>query len=103
MKENKTIKPSIREVKVILNSLGIDQKDIGRHYNDQRKSGGRIKLFTRYDESPYASMLEHRLSNMFPEYAIDVNNYHNRGMTVHFNKRYPGATNCQHYRKLTEH
>ena len=74
----------MREVKVILNSLGVDQKDIGMHYNDLRKSGGRIKFFTRYDESPLMEMLETRLSMLFPEQEIDVSNYHNRGLTVHF-------------------
>ncbi len=83
----KDIRPTIREVKVILSSLGVDQKDIGMHYNDQRLRGGRIKFFTRYDESPKKDMLAAGLSILFPDWEVDVNNYHNRGMTVHFNQR----------------
>jgi len=71
------IKPTIRDVRVVLNSMGIEFD--GCHFNDKRKNGGRIKLYG-YKLSPelYSKMNE-KLSALFPELGVSVYEHCARG------------------------
>lgn len=81
------VKPTVRELKVILNSLGVD-KEIQYHYNDQRVRGGRIKAYFEYgsDIRPVVShlfgLIELRLKMLFPDNAFNVEQYNDRAITV---------------------
>ena len=83
----KKISPTVRELKVVLNSLGVD-KEIQYHYNDQRVRGGRIKAYFEYgsDIRPAVShlfgLIELRLKMLFPENNFNVEQYNNRAITV---------------------
>ena len=78
------IKPTLREVKVVLNSLELDP-DIYCHYNDTRVNGGRIKFYSRNPIPPQAvQTLEDILSDMFPRWNINVTSYGRNTYTVHF-------------------
>lgn len=83
----KEIKPTMREVRVALDSMGISQDDIGMHFNDLRKNGGRIKFYTRNNITHGLVELERRLGDMFPKWDIRVTPYPGRrgsDVTVHF-------------------
>jgi len=81
---NINIKPTLREVKVVLNSLELNP-DIYCHYNDTRVNGGRIKFYSRNPIPPQAvQTLEDRLSDMFPRWNINVTSYGRNTYTVHF-------------------
>lgn len=81
------VKPTVRELKVILNSLGVD-REIQYHYNDQRVRGGRIKAYFEYgcDVRPAVShlfgLIEDRLKMLFPENNFNVEQYNDRAITV---------------------
>ena len=78
------ITPTIREVKVILNSLGFDKK-VTRHYNDKRAQGGRIKAYFEFygsDIRPVFGLIEDRLKMLFPENVFNVEQYNDRAITV---------------------
>jgi hypothetical protein len=78
------IKPTLREVKVVLNSLELNP-DIYYHYNDQRVNGGRIKFYSRNPIPPQAvQTLEDRLSDLFPRWNINVTLHGRNTYTVHF-------------------
>ena len=78
------IKPTLREVKVILNSLELNP-DIYCHYNDTRVNGARIKFYSRNTIPPQAvQTLEDRLSDLFPRWNINVTSYGRNTYTVHF-------------------
>jgi hypothetical protein len=84
MKVNMNIRPTMREVKVVLNSLELNP-DIYCHYNDTRVNGGRIKFYSRNPIPPQAvQTLEDRLSDMFPRWNINVTSYGRNTYTVHF-------------------
>ena len=84
MKVNMNIRPTMREVKVVLNSLELNP-DIYCHYNDTRVNGGRIKFYSRSSIPPQAiQTLEDRLSDMFPRWNINVTSYGRNTYTVHF-------------------
>jgi hypothetical protein len=72
------IKPTLREVKVVLNSLEQDP-DIYCHYNDTRVNGGRIKFYSRNTIQP-----QDGLSDLFPRWNINVTSYGRNTYTVHF-------------------
>ena len=81
---NINIKPSLREVKVVLNSLEQDP-DIYCHYNDTRVNGGRIKFYSRNTIQPQSvQLLEDGLSDLFPRWNINVTSYGRNTYTVHF-------------------
>jgi len=81
---NINIKPTLREVKVVLNSLELNP-DIYCHYNDTRVNGGRIKFYSRNPIPPQAvQTLEDRLSDLFPRWNINVTSYGRNTYTVHF-------------------
>jgi len=81
---NINIKPSLREVKVVLNSLEQDP-DIFCHYNDTRVNGGRIKFYSRNTIQPQSvQSLEDVLSNLFPRWKIKVTSYGRNTYTVHY-------------------
>ena len=78
------IKPTLREVKVVLNSLEQDP-DIYCHYNDTRINGGRIKFYSRKTIQPQSvQLLEDGLSDLFPRWNIKVTSYGRNTYTVHF-------------------
>ena len=79
------VKPTIREVKVVLNSFGIDKK-IKRHYNDKRVRGGRIKAYfeDKHNVSHLFRLIEDRLSVLFPENVFSVDHYNPWAITVHW-------------------
>ena len=84
MKVNMNIRPTLREVKVVLNSLELNP-DIYCHYNDTRVNGGRIKFYSRNPIPPQAvQTLEDRLSDLFPRWNINVTSYGRNTYTVHF-------------------
>ena len=76
------VKPTIREVKVVMNSLGYE-KEVMRHYNDKRVRGGRIKAYFSGTVSGVPlRTIEGRLScPMFPEYVFKVEHYNNKAIT----------------------
>lgn len=78
------IKPSIREVRVVLSSLGFQHEHIQYHYNDTRVRGGRIKFYTSQNIDHLTTKLENRLGVLFPGYVIDVTRYGRNLYTVHF-------------------
>ena len=81
---NINIKPTIREVKVVLNSLE-QYPDIYCHYNDTRVNGGRIKFYSRNPIPPQSvQTLEDMLSDMFPRWNINLTSYGRNTYTVHF-------------------
>jgi len=65
----KTNKPTIRDIKVLLNAAAQPLPDY--HYNDRRKNGGRIKLSHNYPLN-VLQRLEQQLTELFPEYTISV-------------------------------
>lgn len=76
------VKPTIREVKVVMNSLGYE-KEVMRHYNDKRVRGGRIKAYFSGTVSGVPlSTVQGRLAVMFPDYAFKVEQYNNKAITV---------------------
>lgn len=78
----KKLSPSIREVKVVMNSLGYE-KEVMRHYNDKRVRGGRIKAYFSGTVSGVPlSTVQGRLAVMFPDYAFKVEQYNNKAITV---------------------
>ena len=78
------IKPTLREVKVVLNSLEQDP-DIYCHYNDTRINGGRIKFYSRNTIQPQSvQLLEDGLSDLFPRWKIKVTSYGRDTYTVHY-------------------
>ena len=84
MKTNMNIRPTMREVKVVLNSLEQDP-DIYCHYNDTRVNGGRIKFYSRNTIQPQSvQLLEDGLSDLFPRWNINVTSYGRNTYTVHF-------------------
>ena len=66
--------PSITDIKNILGT-----KDIGG-YNDKRKNGRRIKLFSSISHKKQ-KRLEEGLTEMYPDYTIAVGNYITKPMT----------------------
>ena len=78
------MKPQIRDLRVVINSLGTDKK-IQRHYNDKRVNGGRIKA---YFDSEVTSiihtlgLIENRLDLLFPGNVFKVEQYNDRAITV---------------------
>ena len=74
MKENKMV-PTAREVKVILNSMGIKLPDYTRIFNDKRKNGGRIKLWRVAVASVDMSKIESMLRILFPSLEIKVERF----------------------------
>ena len=78
------IKPTLREVKVVLNSLE-QEPDIYCHYNDTRINGGRIKFYSRKTIQPQSvQLLEDGLSDLFPRWKIKVTSYGRDTYTVHY-------------------
>ena len=76
------VKPTIREVKVVMNSLGYE-KEINYHYNDKRVRGGRIKAYFSGTVSGVPlSTIQGRLAVMFPDYAFKVEHYNSKAITV---------------------
>ena len=81
------IKPTARELKVVLNSLGVD-REIVYHFNDQRVRGGRIKAYFEYGcgvgpaVSHLFGLIEDRLKMLFPENVFKVEQYNDRAITV---------------------
>jgi hypothetical protein len=67
------IKPTIREVRVILSSLNDLSEHLG-HYNDKRKNGGRIKLSKQLKPSTLAQ-LQSGLESLFPNLEVEVYNH----------------------------
>lgn len=75
------VKPTIREVKVVMNSLGYE-KEVMRHYNDKRVRGGRIKAYFSGTVSGVPlRTIEGRLNVLFPEYVFKVEHYNNKAIT----------------------
>ena len=60
--------PSITDIKTILKD-----KDIGG-FNDKRKNGRRIKLFSSISHKKQ-KRLENELSEMYPDYTVAVGNF----------------------------
>tara|TARA_R110001632_G_scaffold84726_1_gene186620 strand:+ start:981 stop:1232 length:252 start_codon:yes stop_codon:yes gene_type:complete len=82
MKENK-MKPTAREVKVILNSMGIELPFLTRIFNDKRKNGGRIKVWGVKVATENMFKLESMLQILFPSLEIKVEHL-NRSTVVKF-------------------
>ena len=87
----KKISPTVRELKVVLNSLGVD-KEIEYHYNDKRVRGGRIKAYFEYglDVRPSVGhllgLIADRMQLLFPESVFKVEQYNNRAITVKWSR-----------------
>ena len=71
MKENK-MTPTAREVKVILNSMGIELPFLTRIFNDKRKNGGRIKVWGVKVATEDMFKLGSMLQILFPSLEIKV-------------------------------
>tara|TARA_R110000737_G_scaffold194436_1_gene215588 strand:+ start:32 stop:283 length:252 start_codon:yes stop_codon:yes gene_type:complete len=82
MKENK-MKPTAREVKVILNSMGIELPFLTRIFNDKRKNGGRIKVWGVKVATEDMFKLGSMLQILFPSLEIKVEHL-NRSTVVKF-------------------
>ena len=78
------IKPTIREVKVILNALGIDRDAISHHWNDTRVRGGRIKFYSRNNIDNVLPKLNDHLVSLFPDFKVDSTSYGRNVYTIHF-------------------
>mgnify|MGYP003640770278 CR=1 FL=1 len=90
------MKPTIREVRVVLEALGIDSDEITNHWNDQRVRGGRIKFYYRSGSAPLDTclgQLNDRLGSLFPDYKVEVTSYGRGVYTVHF-KETDDVTSC---------
>ena len=85
MKPNahKQPRPSMREVRVVLNSLNHGYETTGEHYNDQRVAGGRIKFFSNDDiKTQHLIDMENRLQMLFPGEVFKVEKYLGKSYTV---------------------
>ena len=82
MKENK-MTPTAREVKVILNSMGIELPFLTRIFNDKRKNGGRIKVWGVKVATEDMFKLGSMLQILFPSLEIKVEHL-NRSTVVKF-------------------
>ena len=73
------LKPTAREVRVILNSIGL--KDPKYIFNDKRVNGGRIKLWGYEMSLEDQSRLRVMLQTLFPNLleSIQVESWGNRG------------------------
>ena len=69
------MKPTAREVKVILNSLGIKLPDHTSIFNDKRKNGGRIKIWGVKVSTEHMFKLESMLWLLFPSLEIKVEQF----------------------------
>jgi hypothetical protein len=80
----KPINVTVREVKVVLNSLGYSLYHDS--YNDQRVNGGRIKFFCREDIRHVMGEVEERLEMLFPDKSFRVSKYKGAAYTIHWNQ-----------------
>jgi len=92
---NRSIKPTVREVRVALANYG--HKLTCRTFNDKRKNGGRIKLWkhqkvdkldqlSAVEHAEVLGHLKHTLQVMFPQYGINVCKYMNSTVIHYKNK-----------------
>ena len=77
------MKPTAREVKVILNSMGIELPFLTRIFNDKRKNGGRIKVWGVKVATEDMFKLGSMLQILFPSLEIKVEHL-NRSTVVKF-------------------
>lgn len=78
----KPIAPTVREVKVILNSFGYSLYHT--HYNDLRVKGGRIKFYCEENIRHILDGVEDRLEMLFPDSSFRVSKYKGDAYTVHW-------------------
>ena len=72
----KAIQPTMREVRVVLNSLNLGYELTGEHYNDKRVMGGRIKFYSNDNIHPWHLMdMEDKLNDLFPGNVFKVEKY----------------------------
>lgn len=77
------IKPTMREVRVVLNSLNLGYETTGEHYNDQRVMGGRIKFYSNDNiHSWHLADMEDKLKSLFPGDVFKVEKYKGKSYTV---------------------
>ena len=77
------IKPTMREVRVVLNSLNLGYETTGPHYNDGRVMGGRIKFYSNDNIHEWHLMdMENRLRMLFPSDVFKVEKYIGKAYTV---------------------
>ncbi len=69
------MKPTAREVKVILNSMGIKLPFLTRIFNDKRENGGRIKVWGVKVATEDMFKLESMLRILFPSLEIKVEQF----------------------------
>ena len=76
------IKPTMRDVRVVLNSLNCGYETTGEHYNDQRVAGGRIKFFSNDNIRTHHMIdMENRLQMLFPGEVFKVEKYLGKAYT----------------------
>ena len=69
-------RPSMREIRVVLNSLNLGYETTGEHYNDKRVAGGRIKFYSKDNIKPHHMIeMENRLRMLFPSDVFKVEKY----------------------------
>ena len=75
MKSNKgMIKPTQREIRVVLNALGLDDTPV--MYNDKRKNWRRIKICSRQYSHEDMGQIQDLLCKMFPSLKTLVYIHH---------------------------
>jgi len=67
------MKPTAREIRVILNSS--DQECPKHMFNDKRKNGGRIKLWGTQLSEKGKSTLQNQLQVLFPNLNLEVRDH----------------------------
>lgn len=67
------IKPTMRDVRVVLNALGL--KHDKYHFNDKRVHGGRIKLYGTSFAFEDLPRIRYMMEQLFPGFAFDVYNW----------------------------
>ena len=86
----KEIKPTVRELRVVLNSIGKNEHGIAGHYNDQRVKGGRIKFWTKDNLKCRTTEIEVLMRKLFPSFSFRVVSYGGNSRfglyTCHFDK-----------------
>jgi hypothetical protein len=77
------LKPTMREVRVVLNSLNLGYETTGEHYNDKRVMGGRIKFYSNDNIHPWHMIdMEDKLKGLFPGDVFKVEKYKGKSYTV---------------------
>lgn len=83
--QKKPLKVTMRDVRVVLNSLNLGYETTGEHYNDKRVMGGRIKFFSNDNIRTHHMIdMENRLQMLFPGEVFKVEKYRGKAYCVHF-------------------